>query len=201
MKFNVEVSEKGVGRIHAQVNSIAEANQAAKLSAAISFPLSLVDEQAKQTADPKATSRVIPQQIWTPRDEELGVFEQMQLGVAEPVEPIDVNNLPTWLIDVLKRAQPRHPFWENTEDLPGGINEAAWMILQEYCGGRGFLDHEGFIEDEHRGHVLVSEPYGLTHDQLGTLLEFVSDAGLKVHMNGISNHAPSRTMRIEIWKA
>jgi len=200
MKFNIELSENGVERIRAEVTGVKEANKAGQMSAATGLTLSFLDEQIKQLADPSATGRSIPQQIWVPRDEELGVFEQIQLGVAEPVTPIDFRKLPTWLIDALKRGNPRHYVWESADELSGGISEAAYSILQEYSGSKGFLDHEGFIDDERRGVVLVSEPHALTQEQLGSLMEFVSDADLKVHINGISHHAPSRTLRIEIWK-
>ncbi|HEU0049304.1 MAG TPA: hypothetical protein VFQ43_17085 [Nitrososphaera sp.] len=134
--------------------------------------------------------------IWVPRDEEIPVFEQMTLGVAEPVTPLDSNDIPKWLIDALKRAQPQHFVWLNADDLDGGMSEAAWQVLQEYG-----LDHAGFIEDERRGAVLVSEPYALNRKQIGKLMCFSTDAELEISFNGISNHAPSRTFRIEIWKA
>jgi len=134
--------------------------------------------------------------IWVPRDEEIPVFEEMNLGVGETVVLIDANDLPTWLIDALKKAQPQHFVWANADDLDGGMSEAAWQVLQEYG-----LDHAGFIEDEWRGLVLVSEPYALTRKQIEKLMCFTTGAELEISFNGISNHAPSRTFRIEIWKA
>jgi len=132
--------------------------------------------------------------VAVPRDPEIPIFEQIQLGLADPVVPLDSNDIPSWLIEALKRANPKHFVWANADELDGGDSEAAWTILQGYS----FLDHEGLSED---GSMLVSEPYGLDDAQFSELMMFLTDADLKVNIKGISNHAPSRTMRIEISKA
>ncbi len=193
-KLNFEVSEEGLGRTRAKITSVAEANSAGKLFAGISLGLSFVDGQARQVADPNAEGRAVQPLIWVPRDEEVAAFEQMQLGVADPVDPLDVKNIPQWLIDALRLAHPRHFVWENIDALEGGIKEAAWTVLSEYR----FLDHAGFVES---GRVLVSEPYALNQDQLGSLFEFITDGDLHIRFVGLSNYYPSRTLRIEIWKA
>jgi hypothetical protein len=204
MKFTIELSEKGVGKIHAAVQSVAEANDAAKLSAAISFPLSLVDEQAKQVANPNAAGKNIPQQVWVPRDEELGVFEQLPLYVAE--EPRSLfTNPPNWIIDAVRDANPMSHWWTGAENLPGGQMEAALSILEnEYVNPldceKNFLSNEGWIESQDRGAVLVSEVQSLGSMQLTTIDDFCLSAGLDYRITGISNIHPSRTLRIEIWR-
>ncbi|HEY6183594.1 MAG TPA: hypothetical protein VIW67_15205 [Terriglobales bacterium] len=196
--FVAEVYETGV-RIKANPTCVSDANEAALRIARGNLALRLLHEQmVGETTEPVKELRP---QIFVPRvfDEELGEeFEQLPLRVAPPLRPIDFRNLPGWLVNGLRKAKPQHPFWKTTDQLDG--TEAAWMILQEYCGRRGFLDHEGLIDDEKRGQVLVSEPYALSHEQLGELMVFVSDADLKVRITGASNYAPSATLRIEIWK-
>jgi hypothetical protein len=196
LQMNIQFDATGVKQVVARPTSVSEANEAGALSAKTALPVRLLHESLKENdgANDKADS--LQQFIWVPRDPEIPVFEQVQLGLAEPITDIDSNDLPKWLIDALKRAHPRHFVWANVEELDGGDSEAAWQVLQDYE-----LDHAGVLEDEKRGIVLVTEPYAMSRKQVGNLMCLVSDAELEMSINGISNHAPSRTFRIEIWKA
>jgi hypothetical protein len=192
--MNIEAGVNGVERVVSRPTSISEASKAAELSAKTALAIRMLHESIKEQVGSESDDQHL--MIFVPRDPEIPVFEQIELGLAEPVTPLDSNDIPSWLIEALKRAHPKHFVWANVEELDGGDSEAAWQVLQDYE-----LDHAGVLEDEKRGIVLVTEPYAMSRKQVGNLMCLVSDAELEMSINGISNHAPSRTFRIEIWKA
>jgi len=116
-KILVEVDSKsGVRKTTSRVTSVSEANEAGKLSAAIAFSLSLVNDAALESAGLPITNREFGQSIWVPRviDEELGAdnFEQLELGLAEA--PRSLHDDPAdWLVGAIKKAYPTDPAWSS----------------------------------------------------------------------------------------
>jgi len=116
-KIFVEVDSKnGVRKTTSRVTSVSEANEAGKLSAAIAFPLSLVNDAALESAGLPITNREFDQSIWVPRvvDEELGAdnFEQIELGLAGA--PRSLHEDPAeWITSSIKKAYPNHYAWSS----------------------------------------------------------------------------------------
>lgn len=203
--LNIEVGSAGVERVISKPISIAEATKAAEISAKTAFVVRMLHESIAgdgKDAAPLPTSE--HGYLFIPRGEIDGdrlEFEQAALYV--PPAPRDLFDDPApWIVDAMKRAYPKHSFWNGVETLEGGEQEAAVMILSNHNHTNdGFLDHAGWVDEAGRGAILISEPYGLSPDGLEDLQSLCTNAGLTYSIVGFSNHYPSRTLRIEIWKA
>jgi hypothetical protein len=240
-KIFVEVDSKnGVRKTTSRVTSVSEANEAGKLSAAIAFPLSLVNDAALESAGLPITNREFGQSIWVPRvvDEELGAddFEQIELGLAEA--PRSLNEDPAdWIAAAIKKAYPNHSAWSSVgqnhvfmksakaaETSPLGVeypaeaeksfqvladseSDVALHILLNTHGANGrhedqFLDEHciGWLDDETKGTVLVTDLYTMDETLLAAVQNFVFESGLRFSISGTSSHYPSKTFRLSIWK-
>src|ERR1051326_2618999 len=119
-KILIEVDSKtGVRKSTSRVHSVSEADDAGKLSAALAFPLSLLNDAALESAGLPATNTAFRQSIWIPRtvDTELGAdnFEQLELGLAEA--PRSLHDDPAdWLVEAVKKAYPPDPAWSSVGD-------------------------------------------------------------------------------------
>jgi len=240
-KILVEVDSKnGVRKATSRVTSVSEANDAGKLSAAISFSLSLVNDAALESAGLPANNSEFRQSIWVPRvvDEELGSdnFEQLDLGLAEA--PRFLHGDPAgWLVGAIKKAYPTDPAWssvgesyiyvkpaKSAETSPLGVeypaeseksfqvpadseSDVALHILLNMHGANGrpedrFLDGHclGWVGDDRRGTVLVTDLYEMDETLLAAVQNFVFEAGLRFSISGTSSRYPSKTIRLSIWK-
>lgn len=203
--MSIEISEKGVQRVVSKPTSIAEATKAAEISAKTAFVVRMLHETIAgddKDAIPMPTSE--HGYLFIPRGEIDGdwlEFEQAALSV--PPAPRELFSDPApWIVGAMKRAYPRHTFWGDAQGLEGGEQEAAVMILSNHrLTNDGFLDHAGWVDDEKRGVLLVSEPFVLGPNEIEDLQSLCQNAGLEYRIVGFSNHYPSRTVRIEVWKA
>ncbi len=202
--INIEIGTSGVQRVVSRPTTISEASKAAELSAKTAFAIRLLHETIVGDSDSVGVAPINEHgYLFVPRGEingEYVEFEKVELYV--PPAPRDLfNNPATWLVDAMKRAYPNHSFWKHAEDLDGGEEEAATSILAGHGHtNNGFLDHAGWIDEDNRGAILVSEPYDLTLDAIEDLRSLCQNAGLTYRIVGFSNHYPSRTLRIEIWR-
>ena len=196
--LQIEVGRSGVERVISRPRSIAEASQAAELSAKTVFGVRLLHEVIAGDRGAKAPVSEFGD-IFVQRGEgDLVEFQRLPLGLAYRPHPIDFRRMPAWLIAALRKVSPNDTRWQNAEDrFDGGESEVAWMILNHFS----WIDHAGLLLQGKTPVRLVSEPYGLTQEQMTSLLKFCEDSGLRVQISGISNHAPSRTIRIEIFPA
>jgi len=201
--MNIEAGVNGVERVVSRPTNISEASKAAELSAKTAFAVRMLHESITESDE---TTVPISEQgnIFVPRGEidgEYVEFEALPLYVPEGPRSV-FNNPPKWIVDVLRQLYPTDSVWGVVESLPGGEAEVVETILATLgTVNDGFLDHYGWVEHEDYGTILVSEPYGLDANQFEKLRTFCANGGLTYRIVGFSNHYPSRTLRIEIWKA
>ncbi len=152
-------------------------------------------------------------------EEELGAdYEVMRLGLAE--QPRGLNDRPApWLVDTVKKAYPTHFAWASLGDefdwqkdgktFRGGETEAevALFILTNTHGANGrcedqFLNESclGWIDDEKKGTVLVTDLYEMSEAMLAAVQNFVFETGLRFTISGITWHHPSTTVRLQLWR-
>ena len=200
--LTIELGANGVQKVVSRPTTIAEASKAAELSVKTAFVVRMLHETI--TNDESQAPLNEHGNIFVPRGEIDGEFVEFQsLPLYVPKPPRDLFNTPApWIIEAMKRAYPQHSFWPHAENLDNGEQEAAVSILSAHDHTNdGFLDHAGWVDEEGRGTILISEPYGLSADGLEDLQSLCTNAGLTYRIVGFSNHYPSRTLRIEIWKA
>jgi hypothetical protein len=203
---SIEISERGVERVVSSPRTISQAVRANEIQARTAFAVRLLHNQVCNNDSLAPVSE--HGSICIPRekiDDEYVTFQSLPLYIPE--QPREIHDgPPMWAITVARRLKPNHFVWANVDSFPGGESEAAVSLLIDEFGNasdshNGSLDHYGWVEDEDRGTILVSEPYGLNQDQIDRLSAVCRKAGLAFRLVGFSNHYPSRTLRIEIWSA
>jgi hypothetical protein len=88
---------------------------------------------------------------------------------------------------------PAFSFVSDGHDLTA---ETAVMLFYE-AAGRNVMDHSGFVGVGDK-EILVSEPYGVTLEEIARLAELLKMADWTFRILGVSAHYPSATIRIEI---
>lgn len=75
----------------------------------------------------------------------------------------------------------------NMHGATGRVDD--WFINESCCG---------WVEDEKRGTLLVSDLYSMNETRLAAVQNFAFETGLKFSLSGISSHHPSKTFRLSI---
>lgn len=104
-----------------------------------------------------------------------------------PIAPL-TPRMPRWLASRLRVG--REPTWELWEK----IHRHDWF---DHPGWSRCRCRESCGAERH----LVSEPYGLTLNDLWSLLGFCSRYGLGCDVTALSPHNPGGTVRVELWPA
>lgn len=223
-KILIELDTRtGIRKSTSRVNSISEANEAGNTSARISFALSCLHDAALEAAGLPGASREFGQNIWVPRivDPELGAdnFEQLELGLAEAPRPFHERPA-DWVAAAVKKAYPSHFAWPSVGDeyawekdgktFRGGETETdvALFILTNAHGANGRNEHRflnesclGWIDDEKKGTVLVTDMYEMSEATLAAVQTFAYESGLRFSINGTSSSYPSKAFRLSLYKA
>jgi hypothetical protein len=202
--LNIKVGRTGVEKVTAVTDSIADINESSELLRASSLYVRTMHEGiweyfADEDRPPLSEPEVLIPTIEDGLDD---VPRRIKVLVGNgPRDPF--TDPPQWFIDSLKKAFPEDSNWEASVDYPGGEGEAAVMIFQSEvspCGRMNdhWLDHWGFAENTQGVDLLVSEPYGLSLEQVIKLAPFFEKVGWTFNIVGKSAHYPSATLRIEI---
>src|SRR5712671_4573714 len=164
-KILIEVDSKtGVRKSTSRVSSVSEADSAGKLSAALAFPLSLLNDAALESAGMPATNTEFKQSIWVPRvvDTELGAdnFEQLELGLAEA--PRSMHDDPAdWIAAAIKKAFPNHSAWSSAGQShvfikPAKAEEISPLDVRYEAEAEKSLQFPADSETDVALHVLVN---------------------------------------------
>jgi len=102
------------------------------------------------------------------------------------------HSVPGWLRQRLGR-KVRGGVWTTRVQLPG-----ANMIVYHWGDRPEWLDHWGIVQRRGR-EVFISEPYGLTDEATGELMEFCRALNLDFDIDACSYHFPTQTLRITLW--
>lgn len=204
--LNIKVSRNGIDKISADTNTISDINEASELIRATSVASRLLHDSVIEYFSGQPPVAEEPEVLLPTFEDGLrDLPRKLKIRVGNgPRDPFDAP--PQWFIDSLKKAFPNDFMWENAaEDLPGGEAEAAVMVLKaEIPKPDGWLDHWGFCgvgcDDNGCGgeEVLISEPYGISLQQITDLVPFFEKVGWTFNIVGKSAHHPSATIRIEI---
>jgi hypothetical protein len=227
--INIKVStdrgvESIVGRA-GKASPVADTHELGKLQAAVAYPLSLVHDAATSFGGKKAESALFPLTVWVPRsvDEELGFsdFEAIELGVAQVPDTLAPNRaarkgnrphtLPdypeTWIVKAIRKPYGDHFAWKEFHEGKETEADVATFILVNKHGSCGrpdeiFLNEAclGWLDDEERGQVLVTDLYEITETMFVAIQNFTFEAGLRFSVSGTSSLHPSKTLRLSIWK-
>ncbi len=204
--LNIRVGRTGVEKVTAVTDSISDIQESSDLLKAASLYVRTLHEGLWQHFEdddrpPLEAPQVLLPTIVDGFDDEPRLV-QLQIGNG-PRDPF--TDPPQWFIDSLKKAFPDNFMWANAADLPGGEGETSVMVFQaEVPKDEHWLDHWGFCgvgcdEDGCGGkEVLISEPYGLSLEQVMELAPFFEKVGWTFNIVGKSAHYPSATIRIEI---
>ncbi len=220
-------SEKGVESIvgrAGKASPVADTNELGKLQAQIAYSLSLVHEAATSFGGKKTKTSLFPLTVWVPRsaDTELGYsdFEAISLGLAPAPDTLAPNRaarkgnrphtLPdypeTW-IEAIRKAYGDHFAWKEFDESKETEADVAIFIFVNKHGSCGrpdeiFLNEAclGWIDDEEKGQVLVTDLYEITETMFVAIQNFTFEAGLRFSVSGTSSLHPSKTLRLSIWK-
>lgn len=103
-------------------------------------------------------------------------FDRAGVGPRPTVERLTVS--------IVKAGNWLFPKW-----LEKLLDQQEWSRLAEV------LDHR-----RHVGNIAYAEPYGASDTALLSLGEFCRKHGLRFSIIGKSNHYPSQTFRLVIWR-
>jgi hypothetical protein len=204
--LNIKVSRNGIDKISADTCTISDINEASELIRATSVASRLLHDGVIEYFSGESPLVEEPEVL-------LPTFEgglrdlprKLKIFVGNgPRDPF--TDPPDWFIDSLKKAFPNDFMWDNAaEDLPGGEGEAAVMVFKaQIPKPDGWLDHWGFCGVGHDDNgcagkdLLISEPYGISLQQITDLALFFEKVGWTFNIVGKSAHHPSATIRIEI---
>lgn len=202
--INIQVGRTGVQKVTAVTDTISDIKESAELLKVSGLFVRALHEGVWEYFDDEDRPPLEAPQVLLPStvDGLDDVPRQVQIQVGNgPRDPFD--DPPQWFIESLKKAFPTNFMWENAADLPGGEGEAAVMVFQSEVSpykqmSDHWLDHWGFAENARGVDQLISEPYGLSLEQVMKLAPFFEKVGWTFNILGKSAHCPSATLRIEI---
>jgi hypothetical protein len=212
--LDLRIDEKGV-RLHVGSGSVSGTSEVARLVAAISLPLNLLNEAVQDYYAEAPTSPDAPVEpleidsdtglpkldlptVFVPSlvDGMLDLPRRITIQTANgPRNPLD--DPPDWFINGVRKMFPHEDFdSKNDQEFPG---EKAVMTFQDSMTSfNDPLDHWGFVEGKDGEDVLVSEPYGVDFKGMTKLMNLLRIADWTFRIVGPSAHFPSCTIRIEI---
>lgn len=111
------------------------------------------------------------------------MIEVEEIGtIPSGAEPLPIYRLSG------KRVGRYPQWWKRLFDDP--LDASVW---------RRWLDHAGSFIAEDGTEVLMSEPYNLDPDAVRDLLAFCDQHDLDFHIDGLTQHYPTRTFRVRVW--
>jgi hypothetical protein len=205
-ELTIKVSESGISRVSAFVTNVTEANAAGRQTAELALSLSLLDRVAREFGEKhrgsEGVDRVVDPLIFVARGVvSNGVFEQLPLRVARPVQDLrDLSAVPGWFVTaarVVFSNDDAQVFWAEVADDESAAQISVdllvnarlpWLLNSGWCDTGCYL-----------GVALIAEPDFLYCEDLLSLVDFCSRGNLRFRVLGISWSHPSQRLRIEIF--